>query len=280
MVYCHQFPRFTQANHHLPLFLVVCQSVPVSRNLAEMLHDWATSTDGIKTYHTLLDTSRDALPPDELMLSLCALAVFQSMRRGTKPDGNEPPERVQLIDIHHLLTGQNTSPSDEAIVRETVWSFFRTVVQVLPPHTHPSYIRFLDPVLTAVSTSEQNLHGIVDHYLMKRLRFSLSDVDALAEVWKDVQSIPSPLRSSIKCTNSGKQSAILDGNDGDETSNYSTISTRVDNIPLVKHTKDEYIVHNPERRTLLSWLGTFPWFGKVWILRRTELIKRKGAGRS
>ena len=137
-----------------------------------------------------------------------------------------------------------------------VWSFFRTVVQVLPPDTYPSYVRFLDPALAAVSTSEQNLHGIVDHYLMKRLRFSLSDADALAEGWKDVQSVPSPVRLSMKYTKSEKQSTIVDGKGEDGTSNYSTTSTRVDNIPLAKQTKDESIVHNPERRASLPWLGT------------------------
>ena len=235
MVYCHQFPRFAQANNYLPLFLVVCQSIPVNRKFAELLRDWVRSTDGIKTYHSLLETNRDALPPDELMLSLSALAVFQSMRRGTEPDGKEPPERVQLIDIHRLLTGENTSPSDEAIVREMVWSFFRTVMQVLPPDTYPSYVRFLDPALAAVSTSEQNLHGIMDHYWMKRLRFSLNDADALAEVWKDVQSVPSPVRPSMKYTKSEKQSTIVDGKGEDETSNYGTTFTRVDKIPLVVH---------------------------------------------
>ena len=257
MVYCHQFPRFAQANNSLPLFLVVCQSVPVSSKFAELLHDWARSTDGIKTYHSLLETNQDALPPDELMLSLSALAVFQSIRRGTEPDSKEPPERVQLIDIHRLLTGENTSSSDKAIIREMVWSFFRTVVQVLPPDTYPPYVRFLDPALAAVSPSEQNLHGIVDHYWMKRLRFSLNNADALAEVWKDVQSVPSPVKPLMKYTKSEKQSTIVDGKGEDETSNYSTTSTRDDKIPPVMHTNEEYIAHNPERRTSLPGLGTF-----------------------
>lgn len=251
MVYCHQFPRFVQANNSLPLFLVVCQSIPVSRKFAELLHDWARSTDGIKIYHSLLETNRDALPPDELMLSLSALAVFQSMRRGTEPDGKEPPERVQLIDIHRLLTGENTSSSDEAIVREMVWSFFRTVVQILPPDTYPSYVRFLDPALAAVSTSEQNLHGVVDHYWMKRLRFSSNDADAIAEVWKDIQSLPQ--YTGIE----QRLSITADGKTRDETSDYNTTSTQVGNRPLVKQIEDGCGLDNPGNHTSLPWWLTF-----------------------
>ena len=258
MVHCNQFPCFMQAKNHLPLFLVVCQSIPVGRKFTELIHNWSISTDGIKTYHCLLKTTQDALPSDELMLSLSALVALHSIMRGTESDDTESPEPVQLVDVHHLLTGENAISVNQAILRDMVWSFFRAVTQVLSPDAYPPYIRFLDPALAAVSTSEQNPERILDHYWMKRLLTPSSHVDAMAEVWKDLQSVPTPVGPSVKYAEKEEGlSIIVDGKAGDETSNYSTPSTQVDNIPLAKQTKDRCSIQNPGHHTSLPWWLTF-----------------------
>lgn len=226
MVYCNQFPCFMQANNHLLLFLVVCQSIPVGRKFTELLHKWSISTDGIKTYHCLLKITQDALPSDELMLSLSALVALRCILRGTGSDDTESSEPVQLVDVHRLLTGENAISVNQAILRDMVWSFFRAVTHVLSPDAYPPYIRFLDPALAAVSTSEQNPDRILDHYWMKRLLTPLSHVDAMVEVWKDVQSAPTPIGPSVKYAEIEKRlSIIVDGKAGNETSNYNTPST-------------------------------------------------------
>ena len=247
-----------QANNHLPLFLVVCQSIPVSRKFTELLHDGSIFTDGTKTYHCLLKITQDALPSDELMLSLSALVAFHSIMRGTEPDDTESPEPVQLVDVHRLLTGENAISVNQAILRDMVWSFFRAVTHALSPDACPPYVRFLDPALAAVSTSEQNPDRILEHYWMKRLLTPLSHVDAMAEVWKDAQSVPTPVGPSVEYAGIEKRlSIIVDGKAGDETSNYSTPSTQVDNIPLVKQTEDRCGIYNPGPHTSLPWWLTF-----------------------
>ncbi|KAL9129381.1 MAG: hypothetical protein Q9217_002145 [Psora testacea] len=256
IVYYHQFPRFAQANNSLPLFLVACQSISISSKFTELLHDWAMSTDGIKIYHHLLETNKDAGRPDELMLSLSALAVFQSMWRGTQHDSEEPLERVRLIDVNRLLTRGNPCPSDRAIIRQMVWSFLHAVMQVLPTDAYPPFVRFLDPALAAVGNLEQHLHGVLEHYWMKRLRYSLSNAHAMAGVWKDVQSVPSPDKPSMEYVKNEKQSVIVDSKTGDETSNHSA-STRADHLPLVKQIRENGNVHNPQQRSSSMRLGTF-----------------------
>lgn len=247
-----------QASNHLPLFLVVCQSIPVSRKFTELLHDWSISTHGIKTYHCLLKITQDALPSDELMLSLSALAALHSLMRGTESDDRESPKPVQLVDVHCHLTGEKAIPVNQAVLRDMVWSFFRAVTHALSPDAYPPYVRFLDPALAAVSTSDQNHDRILDHYWMKRLLTPLSHGDAMAEVWKDVQSVPTPVRPPVEYTGSEKRlSIIVDGKAGDETYNYNTTSTQVDNIPLVKQTEDGCSIKNPGHHTSLPWWLTF-----------------------
>ena len=123
--------------------------------------------------------------------------------RGTEPDDTESPEPVQLVDVHRLLTGENAISVNQAILRDMVWSFFRAVTHALLPEAYPLYVRFLDPALAAVSTSEQNPNRILDHYWMKRLLTPLSHVDAMAEVWKDVQSVPTPVGPSVMYAETG-----------------------------------------------------------------------------
>jgi len=72
MVHFHQFPHFTRKNNRQLVFLVACQNISISMRFTELLHNWARSVDGINTYRCLLKILRDALPPDELMLSLAA----------------------------------------------------------------------------------------------------------------------------------------------------------------------------------------------------------------
>lgn len=50
---------------------------------------------------------------------------------------------------------------------------------------------------------------------------------------------------------------MVNGKAGDETNNYSSTSTRIDNRSLVKHIEDEYSVYNHERRSSLPWWSTF-----------------------
>lgn len=244
MVHCNQFPRFIQANNRLPLFLVVCQSIPVSRKIAELLHNWSISTDGIKTYRCLLKITQNALPSDELMLSLSALAALHSIMRGTESDSSETLEPIQLVDVHRLLTGEKTTPINQAILRDMVWSFYRAVTQALSPNAYPPYFRFLDPTL-AVSTSEQNHDKILDHYWMKRLHNSLSHADAMA------------------------LSITADGKTRDETSDYNT--TQVGNRPLVKQIEDGCGLDNAGNHTSLPWWLTF-----LRVLGTGVCIRRSG----
>ncbi len=48
-------------------------------------------------------------------------------------------------------------------------------------------------------------------------------------------------------------STMVDDKAEDETNNYSSTSTRVGNMSLVKHIEDEYSVYNHERRSSLPW---------------------------
>ena len=144
MVYRHRFPCFGQAKNSLSLFLVVCKNVPISGKVVALLHVWAESIDGKKAYVGLLDVVRETSPPDELMLSLSALMLLQSMREGAGT-GKDPPEHVSLFDVHRRFTGEETSSSDGAIVREMIPSFFRTVGQFLPTNDKLPYVRFYVP---------------------------------------------------------------------------------------------------------------------------------------
>lgn len=162
------------------MFLVAYQSISISSRLTQLLYNWTMSTDGIKTYQYLLKINKDALGLDELVLSLSALVIFQSMRRGTEHDHDKPLQRVQLIDVNRLLTRGNPCPSDGAIVQQMTWSFSDAVMQVLPTDAYPTYARFMGPTLTAVGTLERPLNGILEHYWIKRLRCSLSNIDAMA----------------------------------------------------------------------------------------------------
>lgn len=190
MIHQHQFPRFMQAKNHLPLSLVVCQSISVNRKFTELLHDWSISINGIKTYNCLLEITRDALESDELMLCLFALAALHKIMRGIKSDDQKSPEPVRLIDVHYLLTGEMAISDNQVILRDMVWAFFCAATD-----TCSSYFSFLNYALTVVSTSEHNLEGILDQYWKKRLLTPLSHVDAMAEF---VQSVSVPVRTLIK----------------------------------------------------------------------------------
>ncbi len=169
MVYCCHFPCFEEANKCQSLFLVLIGSIPKSARLTELLHEWAWSADGINAYSLLLASHRDALAPEELMLSLSALASLHNMSSSTGADESKPSEPVQLIDVDHLLNGCGTIQSRHAVLRGMVWSFFRAVLYALPPDIYPPYVRFLNSALAAVSSSDQNSDRILDHYWMKRL---------------------------------------------------------------------------------------------------------------
>ncbi|KAL9609464.1 MAG: hypothetical protein Q9167_005770 [Letrouitia subvulpina] len=186
MVYYDHFPCFAELDNSLPMFLVTCQIVPISRKSTELLHDWAISTNGNNIYYCLLKNLKDALRQDELMLSLCALAVFHSMRRGTEHDYKKHPEHVQLMDVNRLLAQGIPCPNDGAVIRQMLWSFFYAA-KVPPRHAYLYYIKIMntafavvDIALAAVDTVEQHDHEILEHYWIKRLRDSLSNADAMA----------------------------------------------------------------------------------------------------
>jgi len=257
LVHCHRFPSFERTENCLPLFLVVCQSIPTSTRFTERLYDWTRSADGINTYQTLLTTHRDALPPDELMLSLSALSLLQNISSTTEADDMASSEPILLTDFDRLLNGHRTIQSGHAVLRDTVWSFFRAILYSLSQDDRPHYTRFLDSTLAAVSTSKENPDRILDHYWMKRLRSPMSHADAVAQVWDDAQSLRACGRSSTKHTETEERfSDLIDGKAGNETSNYSIKSTRVGNMPLGKHTKDEYSVYNRKRHASFSWWST------------------------
>jgi len=251
MVYCQQFPNFTRTKNCVSLFLVVCQSIPISKSFTDLLQDWARSADGIKTYNVLLAIHRDALPPDELMLNLSALVSLYSISKNNNSDDKEPSERAQFIDVDRFLKGEITIQDSQVVLRDMVWSFSRAVLHALSPDRYPPYVRFLDSALAAVGTSEQNPDRIMDHHWMKRLLSRVRHADAVAQVWNDVQSVPAPPKKHTEIEK--RLSAVFDGKAEDETSNYSTISTRAGSMPLVKHTKDGYNLYSHERRTSLPW---------------------------
>lgn len=64
------------------MFLVACQSILISTEFNELLHNWAEFVDDVDTYRCLLKTLRDALPPDELTLNL-ALAIVNDWAKDT-----------------------------------------------------------------------------------------------------------------------------------------------------------------------------------------------------
>ena len=86
---------------------------------------------------------------------------------------------------------------------------------------------------------------------MKRLPSSV--VDAVVQVYDDVQSLRTPVRSPTK--HAGVLKTIVDGQAEDKTSNYQAISTQVVNIILAEYNKDDYNVYNNKHRTSLpcSW---------------------------
>ncbi len=181
MVHCHQFPHFTRKNNRQLVFLVACQSISISMRFTELLHNWARSVDDINTYHCLLKTLRNALPPDELMLSLAALMSLRNMSRSTKPDDMESAERVQLEDVDRFLNESDPVHNTQAILRGMVWSFFRAISHAIVPDSYPSYMRFLNFTLAAISTSKQSPDRFLNHYWMKRLLCFLSHVEAMAQ---------------------------------------------------------------------------------------------------
>ena len=188
------------------------------------------------------------------MLSLLAL---HGITRSAEHEDIEPSKPVQLIDVDRFLNDYGTIDNRQAILRDMVWSFYRAASHALSPDKYSLYLRFLDSALAAVSTSEQNPNRILDHYWMKRLLSPVSHADAVVQVWEDAQSLPASVKSPMKHTEIEKRlSDFVDGKAGDERSNYSTKSTRVGNMPLVKHTKDEYSVYNHKRHTSLSWWST------------------------
>lgn len=66
--------------------------------------------------------------------------------------------------------------------------------------------------------------------------------------------MPTLVKSSIKYNESEKRlSIIIDDKAKNETCNYNTTPTQVDNIPLVKQTKDECNIKNLEHHTSLPW---------------------------
>ena len=197
MVHCCHFPCFEEADNCQSLFLVLIGSIPKSARLTKLLHEWAWSADGINAYSLLLASHRDALAPEELMLSLSALASLHNMSSSTSADENKPSEPIQLIDVDHLLNRRNTIQNRHAVLRDMVWSFFRAVLYALPPDIYPPFVRFLNYALAAVSSSDQNSDRILDHYWMKRLLHSLSHADAVAEVWEDAQLLPAPVRLPV-----------------------------------------------------------------------------------
>ncbi|KAL6716953.1 Global transcription regulator sge1 [Lecanora helva] len=267
-----RFPRFDQASNYLPLFLVACQSTHVSRKFAELLHDWSLSAHGIQTYHCLVKIIQKALPSDELMLCLSALAAFQSIMRGTESDDTKSPKPVQLVDFLHHLTEENAIRVNRAVLGDMVWSFLHAVTHALSPNAHPHYLEFLGRVIAAASTSDPNNNRFLDQYWMKRLLTPLSHGDAIAEVEKTVQSVPTPVRPPVEYTESEKRlSIIADDRVGDETYKYSTTSTRVDNVPLGEQTEDGCSIRNPEHHTSVPWWLTFP-----RVLRIGVCIGRSG----
>lgn len=187
MVHCRQFPHFPREKNRQLVFLVACQSIPISTRFNELLHNWARSVDGVDIYRCLLKTLRDALPPDELMLSLAALVSLLHMSRSIKPDDMEPVERVQLGDVDRFLNDFDPAHNTQAILRGMLWSFFCAISHAIVPESYPSYMRFLDSTLAAVTTSEQSPDRFLIHYWMKRLLCSLSHVEAMAQVWNDAQ---------------------------------------------------------------------------------------------
>jgi hypothetical protein len=116
------------------------------------------------------------------------------MSRSIKPDDMEPAERVQLGDVDRFLNEFDPVHNTQAILRGMVWSFFRTISHAIVLDSYPSYMRFLDSTLAAVSTSDQSPDRFLNHYWMKRLLCSLSHVEAMAQVWNDAQSLPAPVK--------------------------------------------------------------------------------------
>lgn len=172
----------------------------------ELLRNWARSADGVNTYHVLLTTHRDALPPDELMLSLSGLGSLHNLSCSTEPGDLAPLEAVQLIDIDRLLNGYVDIHNSQAVLQDMVWSFFRALLHALPPDASPPYVQFLDSALAAIGSSEQNPDRILDHYWMKRLLSPVSHADAVAHVWNDTQSLPAlsrPLLDTPKLKTDG-----------------------------------------------------------------------------
>ncbi len=224
----------------------------MSTRSTELLRGWARSADGLNTYHVLLATHRDALPPEELMLSLSALASLHNLSSSTEPDGMAPSEVVQLIDVDRLLNGYVDVHDSQAVLRDMVWSFFRALLHALPSGTHPLYVQFFDSALAAVGSSEQNPDRTLDHYWMKLLRPApVSHADAVAQVWDDAQSLPAPTRAHMRHTDVEQSwDTKVDGETEDGTSCSST-STGVGSATLVQHKKGEHGVTSQGNRTSL-----------------------------
>ena len=181
-----------------------------------LLHNWARSDEGFKTYLDMINTLRGSLPPDELVLNLVALVLLHDMRRSTSRNDGDPLARVQLADVSRLFDGYSDIHNTLAILRGMVWSLSLAIPQVIPPDSQESYLRLLHPAQAAVSTIGQSSNMSLVFYWTERLRYSFSNAVAEAQTNERV-------------------SAMVDINGEDEKSNCNSTSTPTSNMSLVKH---------------------------------------------
>jgi len=164
----------------------------------ELLHSWAISDYGFKVYHRLLELLQHPLPPEELMLHLEALVLLCKMSARTECDDMEPPQRVCLVDLDHLLRAYISIHKSQAILREMVWSFSRAILSAMSPDSQDPYLRFLGPAQTAFSTLGQSPDIDLDRYFKERLRDSSSHADTYARIQNNARSVPAPVRCTLK----------------------------------------------------------------------------------
>ena len=144
-----------------------------------MLHEWTRSEDGGQTYNCLLEDFQQPLAPEELILTLIALISFHCMKHSTEPEDEQQSQHVQLVDVDRLCSVHGCVQSNQAILRDMVFSFSRVIVHGVDLSLYSSYMRFLDPALAALSTAEQSHDRILDHYWLKRLPSPTSHSDAI-----------------------------------------------------------------------------------------------------
>ena len=164
---------------------------------SHLLHQWAVSHPGRKTYRELLSVLQEPLTPAELMLNLCALTAFQSIAKSRETCNKTNPKVNSLLQLHQLLSspGVVANTDHEPLIQKMFWSVHAIVDQL--DQQSSRYATFLDAAAHTAGNSEY-LDAFLFNYFKERMKRCQSHKAALGIVRTEAESICSSFKSGVE----------------------------------------------------------------------------------